>query len=284
MLRLSPDANPSLTAPKGETARGFRVFQDGAEVAPSDLPLQRAARGQEIRNRELEIRFDDGALTTILIRATPLRRGGAIVGAVAAAVDIATRKAAEEVLQQTNEVLEQRVAAAIAQRSEAEARAAPAQKMEAVGKLTGGVAHDFNNVLQIIGGNLQLLAGTSPEILRARTAAANRDWRRSRAARVSPRSCSLLAAGNRLPRNRSISAAWSASIDDMLRRAMGEAIEMETIIAGGLWNTFVDTAQVENALLNLAINARDAMEGMASSPSKWEMPFSTMPMRRAMPK
>ena len=51
------------------------------------------------------------------------------------------------------------------------------------------------------------------------------------------------------------------SIDDMLRRALGEGIEIETMIAGGLWNTFVDTVQVENALLNLAINARDAMNG-----------------------
>jgi signal transduction histidine kinase len=261
LLRLAPDANPSLTAPETERPHHFQVFRDGVEAAPTDLPIQRAARGEEVRDQEFEIRFADGASTTILVQATPLRRfGGTVIGAVAAAADITTRKAAEEILHQTNEILEQRVTAAIAERTEAEAQLRESQKMEAVGKLTGGVAHDFNNVLQIIGGNLQLLArdvaGNPRAEHRLQTAIAA-------ISRGSKLASQLLAFGRRQPLEPKVInlGRLIRSVDDMLRRALGEGIEIETMIAGGLWNTFIDHIQVENALLNLAINARDAMEG-----------------------
>ena len=262
LLRLPANVNPSLTAPEGQLLpRTYQVFRDGVEVPPRELPLQRAARGHEIREQELELRFNDGASKTILIQATPLRRiDGAVVGAVAAAADITTRKEAEQILQQTNELLEHRVAAAIAERREAEAQLFQAQKMEAVGKLTGGVAHDFNNVLQVIGGNLQLLtrdvAGNLRGEQRLQTAIAA-------ISRGSKLASQLLAFGRRQPLSPKVVnlGRLIRGIDDLLRRALGESIEVETVIAGGLWNTFVDTVQVENALLNLAINARDAMEG-----------------------
>jgi len=263
LLRLSPDANPSLTAPAGERTQDFRVFRDGAEVTPTDLPLQRAARGDEVRDQELEIRFDDGTSTMILMHATPLRRfgGGSVIGAVAAAADITTHKAAEEILHQTNEVLAQRVAAAIAERAEAEAQLRQAQKMEAVGKLTGGVAHDFNNVLQVIGGNLQLLARDVAGNLRAEQRLQIAIAGISRGAKLASQ---LLAFGRQQPLDPRVInlGRLLRGIDDMLRRALGEGIEIETMIAGGLWNTLIDTVQVENALLNLAINARDAMRGL----------------------
>ena len=132
--------------------------------------------------------------------------------------------------------------------------------MEAVGKLTGGVAHDFNNVLQIIGGNLQLLgrdvAANPRAEQRLQTAI-------SAISRGSKLASQLLAFGRRQPLAPKVVnlGRLIRSIDDMLRRALGDGVEIETVIAGGLWNTFVDTVQVENALLNLAINARDAMEG-----------------------
>jgi len=135
-----------------------------------------------------------------------------------------------------------------------------AQKMEAVGKLTGGVAHDFNNLLQVIGGNLQLLAkdvaGSERAERRLRNALAG-------VARGSKLAAQLLAFGRRQPLAPKVVnlGRFVRGMDELLRRALGDGVEIETVISGGLWNTLVDPPQVENALLNLAINARDAMNG-----------------------
>ena len=135
-----------------------------------------------------------------------------------------------------------------------------AQKMEAVGNLTGGVAHDFNNLLQVIGGNLQLLAkdvaGSERAEQRVRSALAG-------VSRGSKLASQLLAFGRRQPLAPKVVnlGRFIRGLDDMLRRALGDGIEIETVITGGLWNALVDPFQVENALLNLAINARDAMDG-----------------------
>jgi signal transduction histidine kinase/DNA-binding response OmpR family regulator len=134
------------------------------------------------------------------------------------------------------------------------------QKMEAVGKLTGGVAHDFNNLLQVIGGNLQLLAkdvaGSEKPAQRVRNALAG-------VSRGSKLAAQLLAFGRRQPLAPKVVnlGRFVRGLDDLLRRALGDGVEIETVISGGLWNTLVDPSQVENALLNLAINARDAMKG-----------------------
>lgn len=134
------------------------------------------------------------------------------------------------------------------------------QKMEAVGNLTGGVAHDFNNLLQVIGGNLQLLAkdvaGNEKAEQRLRNALAG-------VSRGSKLASQLLAFGRRQPlAPRVINLGrFARNMDDMLRRALGDGIEIETVVSGGLWNTLADPFQIENAVLNLAINARDAMGG-----------------------
>ncbi|MEO8714155.1 MAG: response regulator, partial [Acetobacteraceae bacterium] len=97
MLRLPESANASLTAVEGEKPEHFRIFRDGAEVPPETLPIQLAARGEEVRDTEQEVRFDDGSAITILMHATPLRDpAGTVVGAVAAAIDITERKRTEE--------------------------------------------------------------------------------------------------------------------------------------------------------------------------------------------
>jgi signal transduction histidine kinase/DNA-binding response OmpR family regulator len=138
------------------------------------------------------------------------------------------------------------------------------QKMETIGKLTGGVAHDFNNLLQIISGNLQLL-----QMSGLAQAAPNGDCARwienARLAvdKGAKLASYLLAFGRRQPLEPKVIriSRLVSNMEDLLRRSLGEEIEIEMVISGGLWNTAVDVAQVENALLNLAINARDAMEG-----------------------
>ena len=96
-LRLAATDNLSLAAPEPERPRHFRVYHDGVELAPERLPLQRAARGELVRNDELRVRFDDGTYYDELCSASPVRdASGDLIGAVGAAVDITERKAAEE--------------------------------------------------------------------------------------------------------------------------------------------------------------------------------------------
>jgi signal transduction histidine kinase/DNA-binding response OmpR family regulator len=150
------------------------------------------------------------------------------------------------------------------ERSEAERQAAQealrqVQKMEAVGKLTGGVAHDFNNVLQIIAGNLQLLgravAGDIAALRHLEAALEGVD----RGAKLAAQ---LLAFARRQPLAPSVVdlGALVQRMEGLLRRAVGEAVSVETSTGEGLWNACVDPNQMESAILNLALNARDAMD------------------------
>ena len=134
------------------------------------------------------------------------------------------------------------------------------QKMEAVGQLTGGVAHDFNNILQVIAGNLHLLGRLAGHDERMETRLASAQEAVRRGARLSGQ---LLAFSRRQPLAPRVLNAGRlvAGMEDMLRRALGEAIELEFVVSGSLWNTLADPTQIENAVLNLAINARDAMAG-----------------------
>ena len=134
------------------------------------------------------------------------------------------------------------------------------QKMEAIGQLTGGVAHDFNNLLQVISGNLQLLNEDVADNDRAKRRVANA---MAGVARGSKLSSQLLAFGRRQPLEPEVvnPGKLIRDMDDLLRHTLGEAIEIETIISGGLWNSSIDRTNLENAILNLAINARDAMDG-----------------------
>ena len=258
--------NPGWTEFTGqprEDALGFGAWDvlhpDDRDAAERNFRQSNAAR-QPFRV-EYRMRRADGVYRWALSAAAPrFSDDGAFHGYIGSVIDITERKDAEDVLQQANEILEQRVAAAVAERADTEAQLRQAQKMEAVGKLTGGVAHDFNNVLQVISGNLQLLSRDVSGNLRAEQ---RLQTAISAVGRGSKLASQLLAFGRRQPLAPKVInlARLLRGIDDMLRRALGEGIEIETIMGGGLWNTFVDTVQVENALLNLAINARDAMGG-----------------------
>ena len=164
-----------------------------------------------------------------------------LVGFAKATRDITAR------LQHREEL--QRVQAALAQ----------SQKMEAVGELTGGIAHDFNNLLTVVLGNIELLEldgqkdeQRSRRLLRATRHAAERG------AALTQR---LLAFSRRQPlrpQHTDVNRVVSA-MSELLRSTLGEQVAIETVLAGGLWCAFVDTNQLESALLNLAVNARDSM-------------------------
>ncbi|HYD14089.1 MAG TPA: response regulator [Allosphingosinicella sp.] len=179
----------------------------------------------------------------------------------------AVRQEAEQKLRSLNAELEARVAertaqleAEAAERREAEAVIRQMQKMESIGQLTGGIAHDFNNMLAIVTGSLdmakrRLKGNEDPRIAQSLDNAAEGA---RRAAVLTQR---LLAFSRQQPlepqaldANRLVSG-----MSELIRRTIGETIAVETVLGGGLWPCFADPAQLENALINLAVNARDAM-------------------------
>ncbi|MDP1627769.1 PAS domain S-box protein [Parvibaculum sp.] len=239
-------------------------FDWSRTVHPDDrealhAPFSAAMEAHTAFSVEVRFRRADGEYRAVRTNAQP-RFGpqGQFAGMIGVNVDVTEMRRAEEALQAANQNLEQRVAREVAERSRAEEALRQAQKMEAIGKLTGGVAHDFNNLLQVVSGNLQLLSKDIAGNERAERRVANALAGVDRGAKLASQ---LLAFGRRQPLEPKVIniGRLVAGMGDMLRRTIGEGVEVETVVSGGLWNTFVDPAQLENALLNLAINARDAM-------------------------
>ncbi|HWA61246.1 MAG TPA: PAS domain-containing protein [Caulobacteraceae bacterium] len=183
---------------------------------------------------------------------------GRFAGFVGIAFDDTDARRAQSDLERINELLQERVAAARAERDRAEAALAQAQKLEAIGRLTGGVAHDFNNLLTIIIGALDILqrhpddAQRRGRLVEAALAAARRGERLNQ---------QLLAFSRRQPLRPEVVEidAAIAESEPLLRRAAGDMVTLEVRPgAPGQWLR-LDVAQFEAALLNLLVNARDAM-------------------------
>jgi len=173
--------------------------------------------------------------------------------------EIEERKRAEEALRELNATLEQQVAERTEELRRNEEALRQSQKMEAVGQLTGGIAHDFNNLLQVIIGNLEALQRSLPaDSARLQRAATNAMAGAQRAASLTQR---LLAFSRRQPLNpRPVDPnALVGSMSDLLHRTLGETISVETVRGAGVWRIEVDPTGLEAAILNLAVNARDAM-------------------------
>jgi PAS domain S-box-containing protein len=178
------------------------------------------------------------------------------------------KKAAEDAtreLQALNATLEERVREEVEERTRAEEALRQAQKMEAIGQLTGGVAHDFNNLLTVIMGGLETIARQlrslpegAAETGRITRALAMAQQGAQRAAALTAR---LLAFARRQPLDpKPIEASRLVSgLADLLQRTLGETIALETVSGAGLWKAQADPGELENALINLAVNARDAM-------------------------
>jgi PAS domain S-box-containing protein len=231
-------------APEEIIGRHFSNFYTESDRAAGlpDIGLETAAREGRWENEGQRVR-KDGTLFWAHVVIDAIRdEDGKLVGFAKVTRDITERREAEAALR------------------EAQAAMIRSQKLEAVGQLTGGVAHDFNNLLQVISGNLQLLSkdlvGNPRAEMRVQSALAG-------VARGSKLAAQLLAFARRQalePRVVNVGRLIKG-MDELLRRALGGEIEIETVVAGGLWNSLIDPDQLENAVLNLAINARDAMNG-----------------------
>jgi signal transduction histidine kinase/DNA-binding response OmpR family regulator len=173
--------------------------------------------------------------------------------------EIERRRMVETQLHALNADLENRVSVEVGERMKVEAALREAQKMEAVGQLTGGVAHDFNNLLTVIIGGLETVRRNLPDDnSRTRRALDMATNGANRAATLTQR---LLAFSRRQPldpRPLDLNAVVRQS-KDLLRGALGETIELADVLTQPLWLVEVDQNQLESAILNLAVNARDAM-------------------------
>ncbi|KTQ98574.1 histidine kinase [Aureimonas ureilytica] len=239
----------------------FEYFDDQAMAARLRATDQGVMERGEREETEEEIRRPDGTPSVWLSTKAPLRdEMGAVVGLVSTALDITERKAVERQNQALNELLETRMADAIAERERAEDALRQSHKMEAVGQLTGGLAHDFNNLLAGITGSLEMLQtrvaqGRLNDLERYITGA---QGAAKRAAALTHR---LLAFSRRQtldPKPTDVNRLVS-DMEELIRRTVGPHIRVATEAQADLWPTFVDSNQLENALLNLCINARDAM-------------------------
>lgn len=185
---------------------------------------------------------------------------GSVTGILMQGNDVTERQRMQEELDRYRTELEDLVLERTRKLEESEAALRHAQKMEAVGRLTGGIAHDFNNLLQVIGGNLQLMRQdlSDSKALERRLAAAQASV--DHGARLASQ---LLAFARRQPLDPVVVRldALLLSMEELLRRVLGETIELSIRHSPDLWMTFADPGQIENVVLNLAINARDAMGG-----------------------
>jgi signal transduction histidine kinase/CheY-like chemotaxis protein len=230
---------------------GQRLMADADQLA--------AAMDAE-ENNLLAVRRARSALYGTLVQAGAIAAFVLICisGAIGAVV---TRRAFADIAEAHNQLLtsNEQLSQQIDRREAAEAQLRQAQKMEAIGQLSGGIAHDFNNMLGVMAGSLDLIrrriAANDFRIERYVTAAQEAA---TRAAALTQR---LLAFARQQPLEpKPINAnRMIANMSELLRSTLGEQIQIETISAGGLWSLEADANQLESAILNVAINARDAM-------------------------
>jgi PAS domain S-box-containing protein len=245
VLALSPEGDVILWNKTAERLFGYRrdeVMGQPYPIAPHEPSLAGRQRdaightlaGATLRDLDFQCRRKDGTEAAVRVSAGPFYdASGALGGAAFTLEDLTEKNATEEMLRQS-------------------------QKMEAVGQLTGGVAHDFNNILMVILANVEELQEDETLVPAHQALLAAIQTSGQRAAELTRR---LLAFSRkqRLQPQPTDLTDLVAGVDKLLRRTLGERIEIDAILADGLWTTSVDRAQVEAALVNLCVNARDAM-------------------------
>ncbi len=267
VFRMSPDWR-ELRELEGQ---GFLADTTGpdagwleAYVHPDDQPqviaaIDEAVAGKCMFESEHRIRRADGSMGWTFARAIPmLDDSGAIEEWFGAASDVTQRKRGEEELRRLTGELEARIAIAVEQRQAALAQVHEMQKMETIGQLTGGVAHDFNNLLTPIMGALDTLSHRLHDDERARRMTAGGLQAAERARTLIQRLLAFSRRQHLTPRPVDVCRLLHG-FSDMISRSIGPSIRLSMSCENGLPAALVDPNQLELALLNLAVNARDAM-------------------------
>ena len=228
----------------GRHFENFYTAPDRAAGVPARA-LETARTAGKFEAEGLRVR-KDGSTFWASVVINPIRDpAGELIGYAKITRDVTERREAQQALQRAQEQLAQ------------------AQKMEGIGQLTGGVAHDFNNLLTIIVGNLETIqrALTAGGALDPDRLARAVDYAMRGAERAASLTQRLLAFSRRQPLDpKPVDVGRLVTgMSELLRRSLGEQIAIETVLAGGLWRVLVDANQLEVSILNLAVNARDAM-------------------------
>lgn len=226
-----------------------------------------AMTGHEVPHMTMRAFRGGGQLIDVEYWSTPVRDDdGAVTGIFGTLQDVTVRKRAEEALARINQELEARVSERtdelsreMRRREEAQMTLGQMQKMEAVGQLTAGIAHDFNNLLAVIGGSLEFVDGAAARGLTAEPELIDAALRATRRGRELVRR--LLAFSRQSPLRAEATTIDQLVLDTLrlLQRTLGQGIDMVTQLDAEAAVIFVDRNQLANALLNLALNARDAM-------------------------
>ena len=254
---MAESARPVELARKGDTAGAVDAIKSGRGLQVMDASRAAFDEFYQAENELLGARLADEARARTLMLALVI--ASLVTAALAALAALALNGVYIRDLSERSEALAQETR----ERKEAQAMLVQTQKMESIGLLAGGVAHDFNNLMTIVIGNLDSAerriakAETVERSIVARPIAAALQGAR-RAASLTQRllafSRQQVLAPKQVDLNRLVN-----SLSDMAARTVGETISVETILGSGLWPTFADPSQLENAIVNLVVNARDAM-------------------------
>ncbi len=217
---------------------------DGSPYSFEDLPLCRALyQGEIVHNKELILEYANEVRHWVNVSAAPVKDDqGNIFAAILIFDDISSQKEAE------------------AERANLQARLAQAEKMESIGRLAGGVAHDFNNMLMVIGGSAEIALQDLGPDHPVRTALTEISQAVARSAEITRQLLAFTRKQPRTPISLDLNEAIQGMVK-MLRRLIGEHIELEWRLGEGLWTVFIDPSQVNQLLINLCVNARDAIRG-----------------------
>jgi len=243
----------------GKTDEEFLEDKEQArQIMETDQRIMLSGQAEQI---EEQVNMADGSAIVWLSAKAPLfNDSGEVIGLIGSSIDVTARKNAELALLELNRTLEHRISEAIAERETVEAALRQSQKMEVVGQLSGGIAHDFNNLLAGITGSLDMIKlrlsqGRVADVERYVAVAAGAT---QRAAALTHRLLAFSRRQTLVPSCTDVNGLISG-MEELIQRTVGPAISLKVDLGAALSTCLVDGAQVENSLLNLCINARDAL-------------------------